>query len=270
MHILGNRKSFKFIILFGIFILAAIIKINLPIHLPIYLNFVLMLLPILYFYGYINSASTIEYNDTNILVNKLFRPPSSYSWQDIYHVREENIWGTFKFSGKYGSDLFAFGRDLARIEPFFKLLAKTRPNLLKVTVGDKVRASFSSHLSANGILIAMGIIIILVEPNAAILGIPIIAVAIYLIINFPYVLILGSNKLVLKFVLKTIEFPVINIKSIELDRMYPTNTQNSYFVFIKFNKGCLYTISLPGHSKYLLYLQLRSWLDTVNSNHLNQ
>lgn len=269
MHKLNYRKSLLYIILLGIFILASLFMINHLMHIPLSINSALLLLPILYFKGYVSSASNVEYNETEIVIHKLFQAPASYRWKDISHVVEKKFWGTFQFSDQIGNDLFAFGNAVNGIGHFIRLLAKKRPNLLNVEVGDTLHARYSSLLPLLFIITAMGIFIAYAGPIAACIGIPFITVSAYLLILSPYKLILGREKLVLKTIRKSYEFPAKSIKSIRLNWEDPIISRPKYSVVIENYEGLFGHISLFGRSEFILYLQIRSWFDAVKSHHPN-
>lgn len=227
----------------------------------------------LFFFALLSAASyylisiNIEYTEEGITVKKVFRPTITIRWEDIDQLRGKLMGGGVEFLDSTENKLFSLDKNLERSEEFIKILAEKRPKLFRITIGEKIQFNLIAHLVLVLLFIIPGILILVFMPLdnllwGAVLGIALIGVGVFIILATTRGITFERDKLVINSLVKSREYHILNIETIDLKLLMAARGQREYQIVLNQKEGKPKAIQLPGRNKFILYLQLHNWLET--------
>ncbi|MDH5507062.1 MAG: hypothetical protein OEZ02_07550, partial [Anaerolineae bacterium] len=216
----------------------------------------------------IQVSTKIEYSENTIAEKYLFRPAKIFYWHNIGHVRPKLLGGGFILFDSNGKKLVNLRANQKGAEHFINMLADKRSDLFNIYPPNKIiLINLIMQIIHAAYHFFVGIIfpILIIPKNVwvgAEIGIGFLVMGIVRLLVFPLGFSFDKDKMAIKKFLKTREYYINSIHSIDL---FPVRfPPGEHTIGVKLASGKFTTIAVTRYSKYMLYLQLRAWFKGVS------
>jgi hypothetical protein len=210
------------------------------------------------------SLYSVIFDDNVIEYKPWFAPSKVISWAEIRNIKTDMVTGTIYLLDGHSNKLMKIDKNMKNSDKFVVMLANKCPNIFVPEPNHTFRKG--AIVQAAIVLFTLGISGFLIyisirdsSTGALLFGLGIIALGIYFLVFTPNEIILQTDRLVIKSMIKTKEIMLSSIANVEYE-MYMVRRGTRYFrTTLTLADGKQVPIALLGVGSLPSFLYIRSW-----------